>query len=73
MLPAPLDEVANQEKMMPRTLISDDGLGITAEARRYFTPLIMGEAYPEYKVGLPVYVKLMKHLVYKKPPPKNRC
>ena len=26
---APLDEVANQEKMMLRPLISDDGLGIT--------------------------------------------
>ena len=55
--------------MMPRTLFSDDGFGITAEARRYFAPLIMGEAYPEYKDGLPVYVKLKKHLVYKKLPP----
>ena len=71
MLAAPLDEVANQEKMMPRTLISDHGLGITAEARRYFAPLVMGEAYPEYKDGLPFYVKLIRHLIYKKLPPNN--
>lgn len=42
---APLDEVANQEKMMPKSFFSDDGFGITAEARRYFAPLIVGEAY----------------------------
>ena len=39
---APLDEVANQEKMMPGSFFSDDGFGITEEARRYFQPLIMG-------------------------------
>ena len=58
--------------MMPRTLISDDGLGITAGARRYFAPLVMEEAYPEYKDRLPVYVKLMRPLIYKKLPPNNR-
>lgn len=69
---APLDEVANQEKMMPESFFSEDGYGITEEARRYFQPLIMGEAYPNYRDGLPNYVTLEKHLAEKKLPPDNR-
>ena len=69
---APLEEVANQEKMMPKSFFSEDGYGITDEARRYFQPLIMGEAYPNYRDGLPDYVTLKKHLVEKKLPPDNR-
>jgi len=69
---APLDEVANQEKMMPGSFFSDDGFGITEEARRYFQPLIMGEAYPNYQDGLPHYVTLDRHLAPKKLPPDNR-
>ena len=69
---APLDEVANQEKMMPESFFSEDGYGITEEARRYFQPLIMGEAYPNYRNGLPDYVTLEKHLAEKKLPPDNR-
>ena len=69
---APLEEVANQEKMMPDSFFSDDGFGITAKARRYFAPLIVGEAYPEYSNGLPTYVKLEKHLVDKKLPSDER-
>jgi 6-phosphofructokinase 1 len=69
---APLDEVANQEKMMPRSFFSDDGFGITEEARRYFQPLIMGEAYPNYQDGLPHYVTLDRHLAPKKLPLDNR-
>ena len=69
---APLDEVANQEKMMPESFFSEDGYGITEEARRYFQPLIMGEAYPNYRDGLPDYVTLEKHLAEKKLPPDTR-
>ena len=69
---APLDEVANQEKMMPESFFSGDGYGITEEARRYFQPLIMGEAYPNYRDGLPDYGTLEKHLVEKKLPPDDR-
>ena len=69
---APLEEVANQEKMMPKSFFSEDGYGITDEARRYFQPLIMGEAYPNYRDGLPDYVTLEKHLVKKKLPPDSR-
>lgn len=69
---APLAEVANQEKMMPESFFSEDGYGITEEARRYFQPLILGEAYPNYRDGLPDYATLEKHLASKKLPPDNR-
>ncbi len=54
----PLTSVANQEKMVPRDFITADGFGITAAARRYLEPLIVGEAPPPFKDGLPVYVQL---------------
>ncbi len=67
---APLDKVANQEKMMPRRFISADGFGITAAARRYLEPLIRGEDYPPYdRRGLPKYVRLKNQLLAKKLPP----
>ena len=55
---APLSEVANQEKLLPPDFISADGFGVTEAARRYLAPLIIGEAYPPFKNGLPDYVKL---------------
>jgi ATP-dependent phosphofructokinase / diphosphate-dependent phosphofructokinase len=55
---APLSEVANQEKLLPPGFISADGFGITAAARRYLAPLIVGEPYPPFKDGLPDYVRL---------------
>jgi 6-phosphofructokinase 1 len=62
---APLADVANREKMMPREFISEDGFGITDACRRYLTPLINGEAYPPYKDGLPDYA-LLKNVAVKK-------
>jgi 6-phosphofructokinase len=55
---APLSKVANQEKMLPRDYITEDGFHITAKARRYLAPLIRGEDYPPYRDGLPRYVEL---------------
>jgi 6-phosphofructokinase 1 len=55
---APLDKVANQEKMLPPDYITPDGFHITAKARRYLSPLIQGEDYPPYENGLPRYVRL---------------
>ena len=68
---APLEEVANQEKMMPKSFFSDDGFGITAEARRYFAPLIV-EKPTRSTPRSPVYIKLEKHLVDKKLPSDER-
>jgi 6-phosphofructokinase 1 len=55
---APLEQVANRERKMPRNFISGNGFGITAAAREYLEPLIQGEAYPEYSKGMPKYVRL---------------
>jgi len=63
---APLSEVANQEKLLPPDFISADGFGITAAARRYLAPLIVGEAFPPFRNGLPDYVKLQNRAVPKK-------
>ena len=58
-----LAEVANKEKMMPRSFISPDGFAITAACRKYLAPLIAGEDYPPYKNGLPSYVSLRNQRV----------
>jgi 6-phosphofructokinase 1 len=63
---APLSEIANREKLLPPDFISADGFGITGAARRYLAPLIVGEAYPPFKNGLPDYVKLRNPVVPKK-------
>lgn len=55
---APLAEVANREKKLPRNFITADGFGITAACRAYLSPLIGGEDYPPYSQGLPAYVRL---------------
>ena len=66
---ADIARVANREKMMPRKYISADGFGITAAARRYLEPLIIGEDYPPYdRHGLPKYVHLKNLLVPRKLP-----
>jgi len=65
---APLADVANVEKPMPRNFITEDGFGITSEARAYFEPLIHGEDYPPYKNGLPDYARLKQVLAKKKLP-----
>ncbi len=62
---APLADVANREKMMPREFISADGFGITDACRKYLAPLIGGESYPPYKDGLPDYV-VLKNVAVKK-------
>lgn len=55
---APLHEVANREKMLPREFITNDGYGITQACRAYLQPLTEGEDYPPYRDGLPEFVRL---------------
>jgi 6-phosphofructokinase 1 len=62
----PLDQVANQEKKVPREFVTEDGFGITEACRRYLEPLIAGEDYPPYRNGLPDYVKIKGVLVKRK-------
>ena len=63
---APLDKVANVEKMLPRDYVTPDGFHITAKGRQYLAPLIQGEDYPPYEGGLPRYVVLRNKPVRKK-------
>ncbi len=60
---APLSEIANKEKYMPRDFISEDGFHITNKCREYLLPLIQGEDFPPFVNGLPDYVRLKKHKV----------
>jgi len=63
---APLSEVANVERKMPRDFITRDGFGITDKARAYLEPLASGEDYPPYKGCIPDYVDLKLQQVQKK-------
>ena len=65
---APLAQVANVEKFMPREFITTDGYGITDPCREYLYPLIGGEDYPPYENGLPKYVTLKNVAVPRKLP-----
>ena len=70
-VPAPLAQVANQEKMLPPEFIAADGMQITEKCRAYLSPLVQGEAPPPYKNGLPDYVRLKNAAVPKKLPEFN--
>jgi 6-phosphofructokinase 1 len=67
---APLTQIANIEKKLPKNFVRRDGFGITAAARAYFEPLIRGEDAPPYDAtsGLPKYATLKRVLVKKKLP-----
>lgn len=68
--PAPLAQIANVEKKLPKNFIRHDGFGITHAARHYLQPLIRGEDTPPYDTvsGLPRYVRLKLRLAKKKLP-----
>ena len=63
---APLQDIANVEKKLPREFITADGFGITPKARAYLEPLVQGEDYPPYRGGLPRYVRLKNVVVPRK-------
>jgi ATP-dependent phosphofructokinase / diphosphate-dependent phosphofructokinase len=65
---ADLKDVANVEKKMPRDFITADGFGISAKGRQYLAPLILGEAPPPYRNGMPQYVVLKNTPVPRKLP-----
>lgn len=63
---APLSQVANVEKFMPKDFITEDGFGITTACKEYLYPLIQGEDYPPYENGMPKYVTLKNVAVEKR-------
>ena len=58
---APIAEIANEAKSIPREWINDAGNDVTQELIDYIYPLIQGEYPVEYKNGLPLYANV-KHL-----------
>ena len=63
---APLKDIANVERKMPAEFISGDGFHITDTCRTYLQPLIEGEDPPNFRNGLPDYVRLKNITVAKK-------
>ncbi|MBX3727372.1 MAG: 6-phosphofructokinase [Xanthomonadales bacterium] len=67
-VPAPLERIANREKMLPKSFIRRDGFGITAAARRYLAPLIVGEAPTPWRDGLPEIAQLKLRMARRRLP-----
>ena len=57
-----LNEIANEEKTLPKHFISSDGFRITKAGRDYLQPLIEGESFPKFSNGTPLYEGLDLHL-----------
>ena len=64
--PSPLSKIANVEKKLPKSYISMDGFNVNSKAIAYLRPLIIGEAFPEFKNGIPKISKLKLLLAPKK-------
>jgi 6-phosphofructokinase 1 len=54
---APLDDVANFERAVPKEWITEDGTDVSQEMMEYLLPLIQGEHTPKFENGLPVFWK----------------
>ena len=57
---APLSEIANGTKKLPREWINEDLISMNFQFLRYAQPLIQGEVVLPYDTGVPVYAKLDK-------------
>jgi len=61
-----LDNVANVEKMLPKSFIKSNNFEITNSCKQYILNLIQGEDYPTYQNGFPKYAKLKCETIKKK-------
>jgi len=57
---APLAEIANGVKKLPREWINEDGVSMNFQFTRYAQPLIQGEVTVPHENGVPVYARLDK-------------
>jgi len=57
---APLSEVANAIKKLPREWINEDGVSMNFQFLRYAQPLMQGEVTVPYDAGAPVFARLDK-------------
>jgi 6-phosphofructokinase 1 len=56
----PLKDIANVEKSIPKSMINEDGNGVTQEFIDYALPLIEGHNPPVFKGGLQQFTKLKR-------------
>lgn len=68
---APLSEVANGVKMLPKNWINDDGVSLNFQFVKYASPFIQGEVEVPYEHGLPKFVHLSRSRVEKSLPGYN--
>ena len=59
----PLDKIANEEKLVPREWINDEGNRMNKEFYDYALPLIQGDSHTPTENGMPRYAKLKLELV----------
>ncbi len=57
---APLADIANGVKKLPKEWINEDGISMNYQFVRYATPLVQGETKVAHENGLPVFAKLDK-------------
>jgi 6-phosphofructokinase 1 len=57
---APLSEIANGVKKLPREWINEDGVSMNFQFLRYAQPLIVGEVVIPHDAGVPVFARLDK-------------
>ncbi len=57
---APLSDVANSVKKLPREWINEDGVSMNFQFLRYAQPLIQGEVTIPHDNGVPVFARLEK-------------
>ena len=62
---APLSEIANGVKKLPREWINEDGTSMNFQFLRYAQPLIQGEIAVPFDTGVPVFARLDKVRVEK--------
>jgi 6-phosphofructokinase 1 len=65
---APLTDVANSVKKLPREWINEDGVSMNFQFLRYAQPLVQGEVAVPYENGAPVFARLDKARVDKQLP-----
>ena len=66
--PVALGKLMNRARALPRRYLSADGFRLTPAGRRYFLPLIAGEAFPPFANGLPVHTQLKMTVVPRRLP-----
>ncbi len=65
---APLGEISNGVKKLPREWINEDGVSMNYQFVRYAQPLIQGETQVPFENGLPHFAKLDRIRVDKQLP-----